>query len=67
MKLIGRTAGVLAGGALLIAALTTPAAADTLAAGGPVGALLQPVFDVLNMLNNATSLTTLLPSGALGG
>lgn len=67
MKLIGRTTSILVGGALLTAALAAPAAADSLAAGGPVGMLLQPVLDVLNVLNGATTLTTLLPSGIVGG
>ncbi|MFI9593946.1 hypothetical protein [Nonomuraea sp. NPDC052265] len=65
MKLMGRIACTLAGGALLTVAVTTPASADSLAAGGPVGALVQPVLDVLNMINDTSTLGALLPGGII--
>ncbi|MFI6920208.1 hypothetical protein ACIBIZ_09650 [Nonomuraea spiralis] len=65
MKLMGRIACTLAGGALLTTVLTTPASADSIAAGGPVGAVVQPVLDMLNILNDTTTLGALLPSGII--
>ncbi|GGS98384.1 hypothetical protein ACFFV7_21045 [Nonomuraea spiralis] len=65
MKLMGRIACALAGGALLTTVLTTPASADSIAAGGPVGALVQPVLDMLNLVNDTTTLGALLPSGII--
>ncbi|MEU5868091.1 MULTISPECIES: hypothetical protein [unclassified Nonomuraea] len=65
MKLMGRIACTLAGGALLTTALTTPASADSLAAGGPVGALVQPLLDMLNLVNDTTTLGVLLPNGII--
>ncbi|MFF4195410.1 hypothetical protein [Nonomuraea sp. NPDC001831] len=65
MKLMGRITCAVAGGALLAVALTTPATADSLAAGGPVGALLQPVLEVLNAVNDTSTLGALLPGGII--